>query len=288
MSLEVVKYVPKPLVKAAFRSAIVLRKQSPNILFGAGVAGAIASTVMACKATLRLSDELPKMKQELENARNDSKELSESEQKKAIAVVYGTNAGKVARYYGPSVLLGAVSIGALTGSHVVLSKRNASLTAAYAAVSKAYEDYRNRVRDEHGEEKEIHTYHGAENKGTKKEPDIHVDPTRMSPYAKFFDQSSSSFSKNADMNRMFIMSQQEYANMRLQSRGFVFLNEVYEALGLPLTGAGGVVGWVISKDGGDNYIDFGIFETRNAAAVNGEEPVFLLDFNVDGVIYDKI
>lgn len=287
MKLEVVKYVPKPVVKAAFRTGLVLKKQSPNILFGAGVVGTVTSTVMACKATLKLSDELPKMKQALENAKQDTEGLSESDQKKAIAAVYGMNTAKVVRYYAPSALLGVVSIGALTGSHVVLTKRNASLTAAYAAVAKAYEDYRARVREEHGEEKEIHTYHGVENKGTKKEPQLHVDPNKWSPYARFFDESSTEFQKNADMNRLFIMTQQNYCNNILQSRGHLFLNEVYEWLGFEHTREGSVVGWVLGPEG-DNYVDFGIFEVTNARAVNGYEPVFLLDFNVDGVIFDKI
>jgi hypothetical protein len=63
-------------------------------------------------------------------------------------------------------------------------------------------------------------------------------------------------------------------------------------LGIDRSKAGSVVGWVITKEGtGDNFIDFGVFDGDNPRArdfVNGREGSILLDFNVDGVIYDKI
>jgi len=91
---------------------------------------------------------------------------------------------------------------------------------------------------------------------------------------------------------MFLKAQQNYFNNMLQARGHVFLNEVYDALGMERSSSGTVVGWVIRKDGqGDNFIDFGIFDgesERARAFVNGYERNIRLDFNVDGVIYDLI
>lgn len=285
--MKIISHLPPSLAKPAFKSAIILRKHAPHILFGAGVVGAVTSTVMACKATLKLSEDLPKMKQDLHNVRVDVESLEEGEQKRAIAMVYGSNAAKVAKAYAPAFVVGSASIACLTGSHVTLTRRNTALMAAYTTVSQAYENYRQRVRDEHGEEKEIHTYHGVKDEGTKKEPKLVVNPNKWSPYARFFDEGSRDFQKNAEVNRLFIQCQQNYANNRLQTEGFLFLNDVYESLGLERTSAGSVVGWVISKDG-DNYVDFGILTAANSEAIHGNEPRFLLDFNVDGVIYDKI
>ena len=91
------------------------------------------------------------------------------------------------------------------------------------------------------------------------------------------------------MNRLTVQMTQNYYNARLQTRGHVFLNEVYDAFGIERSSAGSVVGWVLDSDGpGDNYIDFGMFEAYNRDFVNGQERSILLDFNVDGVIYDKI
>lgn len=282
------KYLPDSVSQTAFRGLLVLRKQAPNILFGAGVAGAVTSTVLACKATLKLSDELPEMKKKVQDAKNELDQNQEDQEKRQkLFFTYGENTSRVAQLYAPSVILGSASIAALTGSHVVLTRRNTSLMMAYAAMSKAYDEYRQRVRDEHGEDKELHIYHAAENKGTVKKPEIHADPNRWSPYARFFDEGSRDFQKNPELNKLFIQCQQTYANELLRSRGHVFLNEVYDSLGLQRSSAGAVVGWVVS-DTGDNFIDFGLFEATNADFVNGFEPRVLLDFNVDGVIYDKI
>lgn len=282
------KYIPASVSQTVFRTALILKKQAPNIMFGAGLTGVVTSTVLACRATLKLADELPEMKEEVQKAKSiaDANPGDQEKQRK-VFMTYGTNTGRVAELYAPALVIGSVSVAALTGSHVVLTRRNTNLIAAYAAVSKAYDEYRSRVRAEHGDEKELHIYHAAENKGTQKAPEVHADPNRWSPYARFFDEGSVEFQKNPEMNKLYIQCQQTYANELLRVRGHLFLNEVYDSLGLQRSRAGAVVGWIIS-DTGDNYVDFGVFEAVNSDFVNGFEPRALLDFNVDGVIYDKI
>lgn len=112
-----------------------------------------------------------------------------------------------------------------------------------------------------------------------------------SQYARIFDETCSGWTKDAEFNRMFLLQVQHYANEKLKARGYLFLNDVYEMLGIPKSKAGQIVGWIYSEDNknGDNYVDFGIYKTdRNARFVNGYEKSVLLDFNVDGAIIDKI
>lgn len=120
-----------------------------------------------------------------------------------------------------------------------------------------------------------------------------------SQYARFFDETSPYWTKDSEYNLFFLRAQQNHANELLRSRynrdegriGYLFLNEVYEMLGLPKTAAGQIVGWVYKENNidGDNYVDFGIYNIdRNAKFVNGFENSVLLDFNVDGPIIDKI
>jgi hypothetical protein len=132
----------------------------------------------------------------------------------------------------------------------------------------------------------------VENEKTgKKEYVKRVGPDGASIYARFFDPTSTSWSKEPEYNLIFVQCQQNYANDLLRARGHVFLNEVYDMLGIPRSQAGAVVGWILSQDRTtDNYIDFGVFDDEKNARdfVNGYEGSILLDFNVDGVIFDKI
>jgi hypothetical protein len=159
--------------------------------------------------------------------------------------------------------------------------------AAYALVQQAYDEYRERVREELGEDRELEMYHGPKTDPKNKELLELGDPNKRSPYSKIFDEYSNCWEKDPELNRLFVQCQQNYANNLLHARGHVFLNEVYDMLGIERTKAGAVVGWVIGHDG-DNFVDFGIYDPDNSKFVNGYERSIVLDFNVDGVIYDKI
>jgi hypothetical protein len=181
----------------------------------------------------------------------------------------------------------AASIGLLTTSHVTMTKRNNALGATVVALSKAYEEYRDRVREEVGEERELELYHGIKDVEIKTKDGKAVikvvDPNNTSIYARFFDEGSKNWVKNAEYNRMFLNGIQAYMNDLLHARGHLFLNEVYDALDIPRSDAGQHVGWTMYGDG-DLFVDFGIIEVYNANFVNGSEPRILLDFNVDGPI----
>lgn len=273
------------VTKVLHEQMLVLKKNSPHIAFGVGIVGVLAGTVLASKATLKVADTFEDLQDEIE----DIKEHSPREDKnKDLARAYLASSIVLAKAYAPAAIVTGLSIVALTGSHMELTKRNKSLTVAYAALHNAYNAYRGRVKDKYGSEEELDIYHAVkiENKGTKEEVKL-ADPNKFSPYARFFDEGSTEWTKDPEMNRLFVTCQQNYLNHILQVRGHVFLNEAYDALGLERSSAGAVVGWVISQDS-DNYIDFGIFEAQNARFINGIERSILLDFNVDGVIYDKI
>jgi Family of unknown function (DUF6353) len=284
------KLIPTALTRTIGRQVLTLQKNSPRLMFVGGIVGIGVSTVLACRATLKLEATLVDFKTEVDEVKGDGIVFD----RKDVAYVYGKNLGKLARMYAPSIVVGGVSVGLLTGSHVTLSRRNAALTAAYSTLQMSFDQYVARVRDEIGAEREELLRRGITNQEVsldgKKKTVPFADPNGMSPYAKVFDELNRNWKKNPELNRLFITCQQNYYNNVLQARGHVFLNEVYEALGFDHTSAGSVVGWVIDRgeNAGDNYIDFGMFEAVNSAFINGYERSIWLDFNVDGVIYDKI
>jgi hypothetical protein len=290
------KYIPNSVTQKIGRQILLGRKYSPTVLFAAGVVGAVTSTVLACRATLKLDEVLKDTKNDIEDVRTiQHPGYSDQDRRKDLGVLYIRRAVKVVELYGPALTIGALSIAALTGSHNILTKRNAGLTAAYAALEKGFKEYRQRVIDEYGEDKDCEFRYGAEThqiedkKGNKK-PIKRVGPGTPSIYARFFDQTCPDWQKTPEYNLFFVRAAQNYANDQLKSRGHVLLNEVYDSLGMERSKAGCVVGWVYDGDG-DNFIDFGVFNGDNPRArdfVNGREGAILLDFNVDGVVYDKL
>lgn len=293
------KFVPEVMSRAVASKGLLLQKTSPHLLFGAGVVGVVGSTVLACRATLKMSDVLEEAQGNLHTAKElDHPDYSEKDRKRDISLIYFQSGVQVFKLYLPAIVVGGVSIAALTQSHRILSSRNAALTAAYTALDKGFSQYRARVVDKYGEEEDRNLRYGTrEEQITDPETGKKQTVTRVatdcepSVYARFFDPYSTSWSKEPEYNLIFLRCQQNYANDLLRARGHVFLNEVYDMLGIARSKAGAVVGWVLSKNGEtDNYINFGIFDGDDRARdfVNGREGAILLDFNVDGVIYDKI
>lgn len=286
------KIAPK-LTQKMGRTSLTLKKHSPHIFFGLGLGGVIGGTVMACRATLKLPQVLEEIEHDMEVVRELKKDGAEKNYPveqvgRDITYVYVKSALKVGRLYGPAMLVGGLGLSALTGSHVTLTRRNTSLMAAYAAVTAAYDEYRQRIIEELGEDKELDIYQACDIAVAElSEIKEVVNPNKFSPYARIFDEQSSEFQKDPELNRLFIQCQQNYFTQKLQAYGHVFLNEVYDALGLERSKQGAIVGWIIGDDG-DNFVDFGLFSNPNPEFINGVEPRTILDFNVDGVIFDKI
>lgn len=296
------KAISNFVTSKAGRQILQAQKHSPTIMFAAGVVGVVTTVVLSSRATLKLEgalDEAQSMLYKAEKLHESGHEdYSDNDYRSDVALIYVRAATKIVKLYGPSFIVGALSIASLTGSHVVLTRRNAGLVAAYAALEKGFNDYRQRVLEEVGPEKELEFRHGVQEREVLVEtndegPQVKTMKTAKTPsiYARFFDETATNWKREPMYNQVFLRAQQNYFNDLLQSRGHVFLNEVYDALGLERSRAGAVVGWVVSKDQGDNFVDFGIFDGDRQAVrdfVNGNEGSILLDFNVDGVIYDQI
>lgn len=295
-------------------ASLQIRKHSPEILMVAGVVGTVASTVLACKATLKVNEILEEKKNTIDAIHtcleNETIEYTEEDSKKDLTILYAQTGIKLVKLYAPAVILGALSITSIVAGHRILKKRNLALAAAYAVVDKGFKDYRKRVVERFGEEldkelrynlkaKEIEEVVKDKDGNEKVEKKVvnvvdNENPLNgVSEYAKFFDEVSTNWSKDPEYNLMFLRRQQDWANEKLKATGYLFLNEVYDMLGIPRTQAGQVVGWIYDtkNPNGDNYVDFGIYDVHSEAKrgfVNGVERSILLDFNVDGVIYDKI
>lgn len=301
-------------VKTAAKKAMFnVKKHSPEILIVAGIAGVVTSAVMACKATMKVNEVLAETKENINKVHDvmadqgiSEKEYSKEDSARDLTIIYGKAGVKLAKLYGPAIALGGLSLTAIVCSNNILRKRNVALAAAYTAIDTSYKQYRSRVIEKFGENVDREMKYGikavqieektvdenGKKKTVKKTVEV-VNPYDYSDYARFFDVGNPNWEKDSEYNLMFLKRQQAYANDKLKANGYLFLNEVYDMLGIPKSKAGQVVGWIYDPENGsgDNYVDFGIYNVNREAArdfVNGYERTILLDFNVDGNIWEKM
>lgn len=299
--------IMKSVNGVASKTVMKLKKHSPEILVVAGIAGTVVSAVLACKATTKVAEILDETKgtldtihEGMETGAINGQEYTTEDGKKDTVVVYAQTGMKLAKLYGPAIILGTLSITSILASNNILRKRNVALGAAYAAIDKSFKEYRGRVIERFGEQVDTELKYGIKAKKfeeievdpeTGKEKKVKktvmvADPNLQSDYAVYFDSKSRNYETNPDYNRMFLKAQQAFANDKLQTRGHLFLNEVLDDLDLPRTPAGQIVGW--TKDGPDGYVNFRIIEVERETEDGRHEPALLLDFNVEGNIWEKM
>ena len=281
------------VTRLAGRAGLVLSKHAPTILTAAGTAGFIGTTILASKATLKVEETVAEEAALLVKV-HEAHDAGKLEDKDALhdkVILYTRMTTKLAKLYAPALILGAASIVSLATGHGIMLKRNASLAAAYAAVDQAFKTYKKKVESKFGKEAVLDALVSTPQEDlTKDEMTLEAVTAvdGVSPYGVIFDEDNVNWSADEDLAKLHLDCQQQYANDILQTRGHIFLNEVYKMLGFPHTPAGAVTGWV--KGQGDDFVDFNIFdgmfegEDKNGRTVTK----WALDFNVDGVMYDKI
>lgn len=305
------------------RGLLQAKKHSPEILFFTGLATGLATVVLACRATKKVDGVIETTKESVKQIRENVEDgqitivendetktvvYTEDDSKKDLTRVYAKTALELSKLYGPAVLCGVISGTCLLASHGIIRQRNTALMAAYTAVDTSFKDYRKRVVERFGKELDRELKYNIKTKqveetvvaedGTEttvvKTVDI-VEDARLSQYACCFTTGCNGWTKDPEANLTFLRMQEEWANQRLEAVGHLFLNEVYDMLGIPHSTAGAVVGWIYDPKNpratGDNHVDFGIYNIHREANrdfVNRMEASIWLDPNVDGVIYDLI
>lgn len=313
--LPIVKNVCTKLSLIGGRTKLKIQKNSPEILLGIGIVSFVGTVVAASKATLKAEDILNKHTADLKMIK-DAKKIAEEqpndyEYDEKLAVVdtmgvYGRTVVDFAKLYAPAIGLAALSLTCILSSRNIMKRRYLGAVAAFNTVSEVLEKYRKRVRDEQGEIMDRHFMYGTEldkievttvdENGKKKketmlvEKDVQGDDLSLpSENSVWFDESNRNWDPNPNFNMMFLRGQQDYWTDVLRTRGHVFLNEVLDSLGFEHTPAGALIGWI--KGLGDNCVDFGLYNINRKSTrdfTNGLTNVVLLEFNHDGVIWDKL
>lgn len=291
-----------------------MKRNAPTILLWVGIGTGAACVGKACYDTAKKTVPL------LAKAKNDISEAKASvsgeesvteetlaEAKKKQMDICLRTAGKLGLIYMPSAALGLVSVASLITSHNIAHKRILGLSAAYAALDGTFNTYRNGGIDKYGETEDYELFNGIKTETVEKEVtdengEVHkiteekkvatVNP-ETNIYTRFFDRANMDWDDDPDIRRLFLEAKERTANMMLENRGYLLLNDVYKLLGFPATRAGYSVGWLRNDDENQNhhgYVSFGwkdISDSYSRALLNGYEECVILNFNVEGPILDK-
>lgn len=287
-----------PATRWLGRLSLKLSQASPTVLVGVGIIGVGVTAVLASRATLRYAGD-----QSVRDAIVSIEDAKEAGTNRDVAFAMVDLSVNTARIYGPAIIAGVATVLAIAGGHNIMVKRNAALVTAYSVLDSAYRRYRDAIESEFGADKEReiferlsrsrHEITVTDQDGNSSQTTVELAESKVSPYARYYDEFAPAWQDRHEANITFLCQMENGINSKLIRNGHVFLNEVYDLLGIPRSEAGQIVGWVYDKERGDAFIDFGIFDKADPQKrlwVNSSNQTtaqgILLDFNVDGPITD--
>lgn len=310
------KDISESVTRGVRSLGLTARRHGPTgLVISGGVVIGLA-IIQAVKDTRNGGDEVltkyektkKKLQKNLEDP--DMKSYDEKSYKKDLRAARMDTVVDGAKAYKKTAVKVVVGGGLIAAGYVIKNNQLKKTAVALSGITAAFDGYRRNVIEDQGEQKDWEYMHNVKTKKVTKtevdpetgeektveeevkefedtgDPDM---PAGYSRWARFFDESCSEWEKNAEYNLAYLKARQAEANRRLQRDGYLFLNDVYDMLGIPRTYEGQIYGWRYKKNNptGDNYVDFGldnVTDERVRAFVNGYENKVLLDFNVDGDI----
>lgn len=303
------------LTRTFGRMQLYGEKYSPEILLGLGIASFIGTFALTIKGTIKAGDVLEihgaKMRDiqdEIEKTEEEPEvyEYPEDIRKHDKAKVYAYTSINLLKCYAPAIGMAGLSMGCIIASRNILQKRYLAAVAAYEAINTAFSNYRGRVIEERGEIWDRHYMYGTKieeieetivdpETGKKKKVKKEVEVIDTDDYlgldtSRMFDESNPCWSPHNITNRAFLNAQMTLATDTLNSRGHIFLNEVYDMLGYEHTPEGQILGWILEGDE-MGAVDFGLFEFNRKEVkdfVEGDVNKILLTFNGIDVIFNRI
>jgi hypothetical protein len=292
------KYIPKSVQRHGHKQLLKLSKHSPTIMVVSGVVGLGVTAVMAAHATRKLDPILETHQKQRFDLELESADVQGRVEQKYLVQLYTHTSYELVKLYGPTLVVGSLSATSVLYGHKILKGRHLATMAAYTGLMEQYQAYRARVAETVGPQMERDIHQGAvgkweedpEHKGEYKLKSAFSDP-EASYLRPFFDEANTNWTRDATANYLWLKAVQNHMNRILQIKGYVFLSDVYKALGMEPPQESIVTGWLFNSDTGDQYIDFGFMGSSDPNAIafcNGAERSVRLNFNIDGVIWDLI
>lgn len=303
MLKEKLSKVGVAITRTASMAVAKAKVKSPEILLVAGLGCISASYILVGKASYNFDETVGKPIGKMNEMRESWKKIKSGEEERFtasgelysqkmyardMAIAYAKTAEEFMKAYWIPITLGAFGFGCIIYSHKIMVKRQTELILAYEALEKSFKAYKKKVHEKFGEE----AYEELEKEvKEEEEKSLSIKGIEIGSYTAFFDSASKHWDKDPSWTKSFLTRAQWEMNQELDKHGFLFLNTVLRYLDLPETSQGAVTGWVRGE--GEDYVDFGLFRYNEHTEagrrfINGLEPCILLDFNCDGVMFDKL
>lgn len=272
------------------------KRNAPEILLGGAFLTGTASIILASRATLKAKDiknTLEGNKMALEFNLNAGS-ITENEAKASIRKIYMKYALDLTKEYAIPAGLYAATVAMVFSSYKIQKNRQVALATALAACTTAYNTLLDKLKNGAAiglTAKEV--LEGVEGREVvdPETGEVTIEKVQGEPvnglYQVRFDRYATAWEKDKFQNETTLRSEENWANDRLRLQGYVFLNDIYDRLGIPRTKVGQIVGWTLNGDG-DGFIDFGIKDCAEYEDIRYDSNAFDLNFNVDGNILDKI
>jgi hypothetical protein len=282
------------LTRAVSATKLALQAKGPTIMVVSGVASMGAATILAGKQTLKVEEVLTKHTPDLEKIQKGT-ELKLDSYPEEVArqdrfrVYTRVSLDMVKLYAVPGVLfIGGACL--VFGGHRIMVRRNATLAVAFTALSKSFEQYRERVREVLGEEaeQELRTG-GITTTNVETGEETRMAKSSQDVYNRIFEQGASTqWEPDLGLNKQFLYHQRKFAQEKLNRQGHLYLSDVYEALGFEESDVSRVVGWKVVRnpDGSKEIpmVDFGLDRRHPSSDFLAREHAIYLDFNCQGLI----
>lgn len=249
----------KPNMTDFFKEVkMAMTKHSPEILTGLGIAGMVATTVMAVRATPKALELIETKKEELD--------IHPTEKLHPVDVVKATW-----KCYVPATVTGVTSVACLIGASSVNARRNAALATAYNLSATALADYKEKVLETVGEKKEQIIRNKVAEENINKEP-VNQSAIIVSGNGntRCFDTiTKQRFTSDIEAIKRVV---NELNRRMVNGEDYISLNDFYSEIGMQPVSIGDDLGWNVTR---------GLIEVTFSAQLDTDGvPCIVLDYAV--------
>lgn len=244
----------KEIAKSCLSLKTAIKKHSPEILTGIGIAGMITTTVMAVRATPKALILIEERKEEIG-----------AEKLEAMDMVKTTWA-----CYIPAAITGTLSVACLIGASSVNARRNAALATAYTLSESALKDYQGKVIEMFGEKKNEAVKDAVAKDKVEKNPVVTREVIITEKGNTLcYDAISGRYFKS-DIEK--IKKAECELNRQMLDDMYVSLNDFYYEIGLDSVKLGDELGWNVDS----GYIDLSF----SSQLASDGTPCLVIDYSV--------